>query len=331
MTHLTNKFCQLLCVVTMAFSILISTPAVSQTMQTPAANQLILPAGDLNINFAWQGDSLNRVWEPNAALLIPIKLPGCPKQLYMQFDLGAPVSMFYTSKVNEIKAKYPKSIPQTDSVKLLNQHFTIAGKDILAKEILLKKYGSKVINWKNKNSLDVIGTIGMDLIENKTIVFDYPGKKLTIAEQIPADLSSKITLTKFMFINHSILLPVVVNKKRVMLFFDTGSSAYELLTDKSTCLALATPGAQPVTHQSRSWDKMLTANIYPTQDSITIATQKLPLKRVTYMEGASNSQIDQMMKMGMGGMTGNKLFINSILVIDTRNKQFAVGQPSNIN
>lgn len=324
MIHLTNKFRQLLCVAIMAITYLNLTPAYSQTMPAAAASQLVLPAQDLNINFVWQGDTLNTRWEPNAALLIPVKLPGCPKQLYMQFDLGAPVSMFYTSKVNEIKAKYPKSIIQTDSVKLLNQHFTIAGKDILAKEIMLKKYSSKAINWKNKSSLDVIGTIGMDLIENKTIVFDYPGKKLTVAEQIPANLSSKLTLTKFMFINHSILLPVVVNKKRVMLFFDTGSSAYELLTDKATCLALATPEAQPVTQQSRSWDKMLTANIYPTQDSITIASQKLPLKRVTYMDGASNSQIDQMMKMGMGGMTGNKLFINSTLVIDIKNKQFAV-------
>jgi hypothetical protein len=324
MIHLTTKFRQLLCVVIMAYTIFFLTPAFSQTMQAPAASQLVLPSGELNINFVWQGDTLNTRWEPNAALLIPVKLPGCPKQLYMQFDLGAHVSMFYTSKVNEIRAKYPKSIAQADSVKLLNQHFTIAGKDILAKEIMLKKYSNKAINWKSKNSLDVIGTIGMDLIENKTIVFDYPGKKLTVAEQIPADLLSKLTLTKFMFINHSILLPVVVNKKRVMLFFDTGSSAYELLTDKTTCLALATPGAQPVTHQSRSWDRMLTANIYPTQDSITIASQKLPLKRVTYMDGASNSQIDQMMKMGMGGMTGNKLFINSTLVIDNKNKQFAV-------
>jgi hypothetical protein len=314
----------LLCVAIMAITYLNLTPAYSQTMPAAATSQLVLPVQDLNINFVWQGDTLNTRWEPNSALLIPVKLPGCPKQLYMQFDLGAPVSMLYTSKVNDIKAKYPKSISQTDSVKLLNQHFTIAGKDILAKEIMLKKYSSKAIDWKNKNSLDVIGTIGMDLIENKTIVFDYPGKKLTVAEQIPAELSSKLTLTKFMFINHSILLPVVVNKKRVMLFFDTGSSAYELLTDKTTCLALATPGAQPVTHQSRSWDKMLTANIYPTQDSITIASQKLPLKKVTYMDGASNSQIDQMMKMGMGGMTGNKLFISSTLVIDIKNRQFAV-------
>jgi len=324
MIHLNTKFRQLLCIALVAFTYLNLTPAFSQTIPVAAAKGLVLPAEDLHINFVWQGDTLNTVWEPNAALLIPVKLPGCPKQFYMQFDLGAPVSMFYSNNINEIRAKYPKSIAQGDSVKLSDQHLTIAGKDILAKEIALKKYSSKAINWKSKNSMDVIGTIGMDFIENKTIVFNYPGKKLTVAEQIPSNLSFKLTLTKFMFINHSILLPVVVNKKRVMLFFDTGSSAYELLTDKATCLALAIPDAKPVTHQSRSWDRMLTANIYPTKDSITIASQKLPLKRVTYMDGASNSQIDQMMKMGMGGMTGNKLFINSTLVIDLKNKQFAV-------
>ena len=39
------------------------------------------------------------------------------------------------------------------------------------------------------------------------------------------------------------------------------------------------------------------------------------------MQGASDTQIAQMMKMGIGGMTGNKLFIGSILVLDTKNKK----------
>jgi hypothetical protein len=55
-----------------------------------------------------------------------------------------------------------------------------------------------------------------------------------------------------------------------------------------------------------------------------LASHKLPIKFATYIEGASDTQIQQMMKMGIGGMTGNKLFLNATLVLDTRNKKFGV-------
>jgi hypothetical protein len=42
------------------------------------------------------------------------------------------------------------------------------------------------------------------------------------------------------------------------------------------------------------------------------------------MEGVSDSQVAQMMKMGIGGMTGNALFLDYILVIDTVNKKFGL-------
>lgn len=293
-------------------------------MPSATPGKLVLPADDLNIDFVWQGDTLNGQWEPHAALLIPVKLPGCPKVFYMQFDTGARLSLLYTEKVNDIRAKYPKCLGPDSASRVLNQQFSIANKSILAKEIVLRTQSGKGINWKNKKAVEVIGTLGMDLIENKVLVMNYPAKKLIIANAIPAGLNSRLKLTNFMLIGNSILLPVELQQKKVMLYFDSGSSAYELLTNKATCLALSTPDAKPVTQQVRSMDKMLTAVIYPTRNSMTIASQKLPIKRATYMEGVSNSQVEQMMKMGMGGMTGNQLFINSILVIDTKAKQFGI-------
>ena len=61
-----------------------------------------------------------------------------------------------------------------------------------------------------------------------------------------------------------------------------------------------------------------------TGDSITIAFNKIPINKATYIEGASDAQVKQMMKMGIGGMTGNKLFLRSLLFLDLRNKKFSV-------
>lgn len=326
MTHQTHKFYQLLFAVLIAITCLSITPAYTQIMPSAVPGKLVLPADDLNIDFVWHGDTLNAQWEPHAALLIPVKLPGCPKVFYMQFDTGARLSLLYTEKVNDIRARYPKSLGVDSASRVLNQQFNIAGKAILAKEIVLRTQSGKGVNWKNKKAIEVIGTLGVDLIDNKVLIMDYPGKKLVVANQIPANISANLKLTRFMFISNSILLPVVIQQKRVMLYFDSGSSAYELLTNKATALALSMPDAKPVTQQVRSMDKMITAVIYPTKDSITIASQKLPIRRATYMEGVSNNQVEQMMKLGMGGMTGNQLFINSVLVIDTKNKQFGVSQ-----
>jgi hypothetical protein len=125
-----------------------------------------------------------------------------------------------------------------------------------------------------------------------------------------------------MYIRRTVLLPSEINGKKTVLYFDTGSSAYPLLTDKQTAESLARPGTGSTQNPVRSWNRTLTATTFETNDSISIASKKIPIKKVTYMQGASDTQIAQMMKMGIGGMTGNKLFIGSILVLDTKNKKF---------
>lgn len=111
-----------------------------------------------------------------------------------------------------------------------------------------------------------------------------------------------------------------------MLYFDTGSSMYPLLTDKNTAEALALPNTPVLQSKVRSWDTFRTANSLATSASIEIAGVQVPVRFSTYMEGVSDSQVAQMMKMGIGGMTGNKLFVGHILVIDTVNKKFGLAK-----
>ncbi|MVN92479.1 hypothetical protein [Mucilaginibacter aquatilis] len=288
------------------------------------ANQLNIPDSDLTIHFKWQGDTTAIGFEPYAVLLIPVKLPHCAKQFYMQFDLGAPQSVMYSGKIAAIHNKYPKSVGRQDSTKLISQQLIISNTTLSTASIAIKAFGNNNINWTDKNSVEVIGTIGVDFLQDKCITFNYPKSTIYLTAQLPQAFEEKTTLTNFMLVQNSILLPVTLQGKRTMLFFDTGSSAFELLTSKQICLSLAKPGTQPKQYEVSSWGRMLTANVYATNDSLIIAGQKLPIKRATYMEGASDSQADRMMKLGMGGMTGNKLFINSVLFINMKAKKFGV-------
>lgn len=99
---------------------------------------------------------------------------------------------------------------------------------------------------------------------------------------------------------------------------------YELLTDKKTAPSLAVTDAEVVQNKVESWGKYLIVNTVTTKDSIEIGDTKITIRKASFIEGVSNSQAEQMMKMGIGGMTGNKLFLDYKLVIDTKNKKFGL-------
>ncbi|MDJ1505615.1 hypothetical protein [Xanthocytophaga agilis] len=295
-----------------------------QIPQTPT-NTLIVPTEDYQLDFQWYTDTLQSKPESYSALLIPVEIPHCDKLFYMQFDSGSPYSLFYTNKLKAIQARYPKSVQIKDSAdRVTNFSFRIGKKKILAKEITIRQFDSTSIHWKEKNSIEIIGTIGVDFFENKTLVIDYPAKKIFIGDSIPTKIASDFSLSDFIFTGKRILLPALLKNKKTILYFDTGSSAYPLLTDKETSLSLSVPNSTPLQYQVKSWEKVMTANTFPTQDSIEIATTKLPIHTVTYMDGVSNAQVMQMKKIGIGGMTGNALFLNYILIVDTKNKKFGI-------
>lgn len=302
-------------------------PAKAQLQPVPALpdNQLVLPAGTHAIPFHWQGDSILSKWEPHSAMLIPVKLAGCPRMFYMQFDLGSPYSLLYKNKLAAIQRKYPGAIPpDTANGKLVNFSFEAGEVPISAKEITVKQFDSSNTIREDKNSLEIIGTIGADLVDGKVIIIDYPQCRLTISAAIPAELMPELSLAGFTYAGRSVLLPVKLRGNQTMLYFDTGSSMYELLTDKNTCRQLAIPNTGLLHYQVRSWDKILSANSLATNDSLEIAGAKIPIHYVTYIEGVSDAQVAQMSKMGIGGMTGNKIFLEYKLVLDTGNKKFGL-------
>lgn len=289
-------------------------------------NQLTLPAGNYTLPLHWKGDSLRGQWEPHIALLIPVTIPGCPQTFYMQFDTGAPYSLFYGNKLQAIHRKYPATTtPGNPGDSLVNYRFKAGPLPITAQQIAVRSFDSSGIGWKNKRVLQIIGTLGADLLENKVVIIDYLRKSLFIGDSLPVNLQPT-QLTSFLFAMRRILLPATIKGKNTILYFDTGSSAFELLTDKATCHKLATDSSQPVQYPVQSWGKTLTANTIATNDSITVGGLTIPVRQATWIDDVSDDQVSQMMKMGIGGMTGNKLFLSYKLVLDTKNKKFGLNQ-----
>lgn len=264
-------------------------------VQIQASAQINLPKENQNIKFTWLSDTVNHKIEPYSALLIPVKLNNNPNTYYMQFDLGAPKTFFYKEQLSDLLKKKPK----TDTTTF------------------------KIESGKGKQQI-IIGTIGEDMIDGRTLIIDYPNRQLKIQTDVPNDLTEKTKLSNFMLMKGSVLFPAILNSKQTILFFDTGSSAFELLASKATSDILAAPNTTTESYPVKSWGRTLTANTRSTNDSLSLASNKLPIKKVTYIDGASDSQVQQMLKLGIGGMIGNKLFLKSILIIDTKNKRFGI-------
>lgn len=293
------------------------TSALAQSFPT---SQLTFPPGTHEIPFLWQGDTVHAKWEPHAAMLIPVKLKGCPKQFYMQFDLGAPTTILYLHKMNTIREKYPQAVPDSPHTSF---SFTAGNTLVNAHSISLMQSDNSGIDWTAKNKV-IIGTIGADLIDGRIAVIDYTRQRLTLATEVPQKIARNIRMETFVYMGRRVLLPTTILGQHKLLFFDTGSSMYTLLTDKATCEQMAIPGTPVMQSKSWSWNKWLTANSMATNDSIEITGIKIPIRTVTYIEDTDPAQAAHMKRMGIGGMTGNKLFLPYKLVLDTKNKMFGI-------
>jgi hypothetical protein len=307
-------------VINVLFFLLILFCARRVAAQNGPSSELILPGGPHGLSFKWAGDSINGKWDEHAAILVPVKLKNCPQTFYMQFDLGSPSSIFYTNKLKPVADRYKSAVLLNDTASTLTSiDFSIDDMAVSGKELVLRNV-QEADARAGQDKGSIIGTLGVDLLDNRQVLIDYPNRKIWINYQ----QKENVLLADLVYGRRSILFPAMIKGKSTMLFFDTGSSAFELLTDKSTALTLAIDSTSPVTFKVRSWDRMLDGFSFSSNDSISFAQTTLPLHSVTYIEGASDSQVERMRKIGIGGMTGNKLFIHSRLLLDLANKKFAI-------
>jgi hypothetical protein len=291
-------------------------------------NQLVIPQGEYSIPIQWLADSTGNELRPYAALLLPVALPGCSRTFYMQFDLGAPYSLFYKGKLEAIAQKFPEVQlkKREDSAYLLDLPFRLGGMGMKASEIKVINYGGTAVDWDDTTGIEIIGTIGSDLIERKVLVLDYPQGVVVLADEVPATLAAQAKFSELTFKERRVVLQASINKQETKLLFDSGTSAFELLTDKATWSSLAKKDALVRQYGVNSWGNTLQVHSVASGQEISFGEAVVPLHRVHYIEGATFLQQALMRFSGMGGMVGNQLFLGKVIVLDTRNHQFGMVQ-----
>lgn len=270
---------------------------------TPEENYLTVENESDNVPITWLGKDKN-------VLLVPIHFAGDTAKYYVQFDTGSPYTLFYSNSTKNNKNIFVKMDRAETSFNLGNMKISSD------KFMIFYNENERKIN----DSITIIGTLGADILENRKTIINF--KENFVAFNVSKEPDAfKEKLLDFKFKKRKIVIEAVIEGKKEKFLYDSGTSAYELLTNKEIWKELKLPKAKVTVEKVQSWENTLISYTAICKNEILFGNKEIPLNEVTYVEGFSKTQYMLMKFSGMTGMLGNKIFLNNCLYIDcTKNK-----------
>ena len=291
----------------------------------PAPNQVVLTGLPATTSFAWWADTAQGRAMPHAAVLVPVRLPGCPRTCYFQFDTGAPYSVLYSESLAALQAAYPALpfAPAPDTVR--DFRCTLGRTQLLARWMRVLSHGPHALPADTATQF-ILGTLGTDVIDGRALVLDFAHRRFHLAAQLPDSLAQRATFVPLAFENRRVLLTLSLQGKPRQFLYDSGASAFSLLTSHDEWNQLAQPGAPVHKVNVKSFDRTLTSYTVPTAAALQVDQTLLPLGTTTYMDGTSLMQNLMMRFSGMGGMLGNRAFDERTVLLDVAGGRFGLVQ-----
>ncbi|MCT2408784.1 hypothetical protein NZD88_14660 [Chryseobacterium antibioticum] len=280
---------------------------------TPPENHLNVAGIAENSTLSWDTAEGNS----HAAVLLPVKIKGIDKVFYMQLDSGSPTTLFYKNSLQSIQSKFQDKIKINEKNNQISMQFSIGNMSVTS-DFEVLNYGNTV-NFESTKPDNIIGTIGTDLFEKRIVILDLKNEMCSFVEKI-----NENDFEAFEFKKRKILMPGTIGDQKLKLLYDSGTSGYELLTNREEWQKYRMPNGSIKKEKGNSWGNVLTVISAPADQAVKIGNSELKLSEVTYVEGTSPLQNLLMKTSGMQGMIGNKLFLNHTLIIDCKNEKFKI-------
>ncbi len=271
----------------------------------------------------WKTGNIGDLEIEKTALFIQVKVNGLNQKFYMQLDTGTPETVFYGKIITQLTDKLPSLKPQHQmgSTYYLNKVLLHVGKTKLkAKQIrVLPSMGNAVLD----TSFTVIGTLGFDVLVNRTLVLNFKKNKLAITSKDIDKINANAHLVKGASVSQfPILLPATINHRQVRLFYDSGSSMFSVLTSIRNLSKLKSDVTTDSLCCVNNWTRQLMVYRKTITSKIKIGTILANNKYVYGMD--IMGKVDYLPDWFLYGITGNKLFDNKIIIIDNKNNQFGI-------
>lgn len=273
---------------------------------TPEENYLTVDHESGIVPIQWSGKDKN-------ALLIPIHFSKDTVTYYLQFDTGAVYTEFYSKAIANLKEISIKDDRAAASL-------YIGKTKITSRQIKISNTGS--FPEKN-NPVKIIGTLGADILEDRKTLINFRNNYIVFNVSKQSN-EFQNNLIDFEFKKRKIIIHGKLKGKDEKFLYDSGTSAYELLTSKENWEILRLPQSKVISEKAQSRPNILTTYTAKTNDIIQFKKKSIPLNEVTYVEGFSQTQYMLMKFSGMSGMLGNKLFLNHTIYIDCSKKKIGI-------
>lgn len=273
---------------------------------TPEKNYLTVNHESGIVPIQWIGKDKN-------ALLVPIRFPKDTTTYYLQFDTGAVYTEFYSKAIENLKEIAIKNDRAA-------AFFYIGKTKINSNKIKVSNTGKPS---KMNNPVKIIGTLGADILEDRKTLINFRDNYIAFnLSKEPLEFQNY--LIDFIFKKRKIIIHGNLKGKNEKFLYDSGTSGYELLTNKENWESLRLPQSKVITEQAQSRPNILTTYTTKINHTISFKNKTLPLNEVTYVEGFSQTQYMLMKFSGMSGMLGNKIFLNHKIYIDCSKEKIGI-------
>ncbi|MCR9245135.1 MAG: erythromycin esterase family protein [bacterium] len=280
--------------------------------------------GELHtIPFEWTATTDNGHTEPHAATLIPVTLPGLQKKFYMQFDTGSPYtfvrsgaleSLRQRGHAHEVRVEEDRSVVERLELDVGGNRVVLNSGHVLER--------TATIDWEDPDSIAILGSFGTDLLAEKVCAIDFPAQQLQLYRTRPESLTALGEFVPFDFSGRRIMLPSTIAGTEQDVFYDSGCSAFGLLTSKYHFDRFTDPNVAEIQYSANRFGDSIPVHHKPCSGNLRLGTVELPLERVSYVELYEFFQATLGRFSFFGGFLGNKALLESTLILDTEASEF---------
>ena len=278
------------------------------------------------IHFDWAGDSIGGIYEAQAAMTIPLKIEGLAHHFYMQFDTGSYDSFIYGKDLKSLRAM-GLDIKEVikDNVRYVESLDFILGSNHI-KASMIKIYPNYGHSFDKNDTIGKIGigTIGSDFIANRITAINFKKQELQLYNKRPDWIASLPNFKSFNFSGRRVMLPVTLNHKNYDFLYDSGCSAFGLITIKSRFDDYTEKSTKQINYDAKSWESSIPIRSKLTDKLFSVGSTDLKLKRVSYVDMYTITQPLITPFTRIGGWLGNQPFTESTLILDTKAEEFIV-------
>lgn len=271
----------------------------------------------------WKSGSLGDTKIDKIAFFVPVKIEGLDGNLFMQFDTGTSKTVIYGKTLDAISNSKSSTITyyNNDSIRYFkNPRITIGSAKMIGDKIkVLSKMGK---NTQIDSSFIVIGTIGFDAVVGRTLILDFKNNQFGLTRKssdsldYSLDYVDEASVDRFPF-----LVPVKIGNVKTKLFYDTGSSMFPILTSNKKLQNINKNNVDTLCCVS-NWGRKLPVFRKEMNMPIVFGNSTVESKYIYSAELLDN--MDYSPNWFLFGMTGNKIFNDKIIVIDTKNNRFGI-------